>query len=105
MGDRSGPHVDVDVRAGYALLTWGSDKLRLSARYDRFRNQDRDGTAEPNGEDGSAFTFAAFFSPRPSLRIGVEYLELDAQRPAAAASGFSADTNGRRGTLELRLLF
>lgn len=105
MGARDGPHVDVAFRSGYALLTWGNSKLRLSARYDRFRNLDKDGTTEPNDDDGHAFTFAAFFSPWRSVRIGGEYLELSAQRPAAAASGFDPDTNGRRGTLELRFSF
>lgn len=105
MGARDEPHVDVDFRAGYALLTWASSTLRLSARYDRFRNRDKDGTTEPNDEDGHAFTFAAFFSPWRSARLGVEWLELKAQRKAAAASGFDPDTNGRRGTLELRLSF
>ena len=105
MGARDGPHVDVDFRTGYALLTWGNSRLRLSARYDRFRNRDKDGTTEPNDDDGHAWTLAAFFSPWRSARLGVEWLELKAQRPAAAASGFDPDTNGRRGTLELRLLF
>lgn len=105
MGARTGPQVDVDFRAGYALLTWANEKVRLSARYDRFRNEDRDGKAEPNGEDGRAWTLAAFFSPQRNLRLGVEYLDLEAQRPAASASGFDPDTDGRRFTLELRLLF
>lgn len=105
MGARSGPQVDVDFRAGYALLTWANEKVRLSARYDRFKNEDRDGKAEPNGEDGRAWTFAAFFSPHRNVRLGVEYLGLDAQRPASADSGFDPDTSGRRAMLELRLLF
>lgn len=105
MGGRSGPHVDVDFRIGYALLTWGNEKRRLSARYDRFRNVDKDGTTEPNGEDGHAWTLAGFVSPHERVRIGLEYLELKAQRPAASHSGFDPDTNGRRGTLELRLRF
>lgn len=105
MGERSRAHVDLDFRTGYALLTWGGPRLRVSARYDRFRNLDRDGTAEPNGEDGSAYTLAGFFSPRPWLRVGAEYLELRAQRAAAADAGESPNTDGRRGTLELRLLF
>ena len=105
MGDRTLAHVDVDFRAGYALVPWASGPLRLSARYDRFRNRDRDGTTEPNGEDGDAVTLAAFFSPRSFLRLGAEYLDLRAQRPAALHSGFDPDTNARRATLELRLLF
>ena len=105
MGARDEPHVDVDFRTGYALLTWANSKLRLSARYDRFRNRDKDGTTEPNDEDGHAFTVAGFFSPWRSARLGVEWLELKAQRRAAAASGFDPDTNARKATLELRVLF
>lgn len=105
MGARSGPQVDVDFRTGYALLTWANDRLRLSARYDRFKNEDRDGKTEPNGEDGHTWTLAAFFLPHRNVRLGVEYLDLQAQRPAAADSGFDPDTDGRRATLGLRLLF
>ncbi len=105
MGARAGPHVDVDFRCGYALLTWSNQRLRLSARFDRFHNDDRDGTTEPNDDDGRAWTLAAFAFPRRSIRLGIEYLELKAKRPAAAAAGFDPDTDARRATLELRLLF
>lgn len=105
MGDPAGSHVDVDFRAGYALATWSGAKLRLSARYDRFENRDRDGTAEPNGEEGHSVTLAAFLSPRPYLRLGLEYLDLRAHRPAAAESGYDPDTDARRAQLELRLSF
>lgn len=105
MGGRDGPHVDVDFQSGYAMLTWGNPRLRFSARYEAFKNVDRDGTQEPNGENGHALTLAAFVTPSRHLRIGVEALDLRAERPAAADSGFAANTNSRRVTLELRLLF
>jgi hypothetical protein len=102
-----GPRVDVRFNAGYALLSWASASRtwRLSARYDRFDNDDRDGTAEPNGESGWAVTLAAFWQPRQVVRFGVEYLDLRADRPAAAFSGASPVTDGRRAQLELRLRF
>jgi hypothetical protein len=105
MGDVHQAHVDVDFEVGYAMLTWGNDKARLTARFDRFRCVDRDGTAEPNDDDGHAWTVAAFWLPRPQLRIGVEAVDLRAQRPAAAASGADPNTDARRAQLEVRLLF
>ncbi len=105
MGAAGGAHVDVRFRVGYGLLSWGNDRARVSARYDRFRNDDRDGTAEPDGESGSAWTVAAFWKPNPHVRVGVEWLDLRAQRPAAAFSGANPDTNARTLTGELRLGF
>jgi hypothetical protein len=105
MGTRDGPHVDMDFRTAYAMLTWSDGKLRFAARYEAFKNVDRDGTQEPNGESGRALTLAAFVTPIRHLRIGVEALDLRSDRPAAADSGFDSNTNARRGTLELRLLF
>jgi phosphate-selective porin len=97
--------VDVRFRVGYLLLSWGGDTARLSARYDRFENEDRDGTAEPDDETGSAWTVAGFWKPRSHVRLGVEYVGLHAQRPAAAFSGRDPNTNARKLTGELRLIF
>ncbi len=105
MGPSDGPHVDVDLRTGYAMLTWGNPMLRFSARYDAFKNIDRDGTQEPNGENGRTVTVAAFVTPSRHLRIGLEALDLRSDRPAAAYSGFDSNTNARSAVLELRLLF
>jgi hypothetical protein len=105
MGPVTGPRVDTRFRAAYALVSGEAKGLRLSARLDSFRNRDRDGTAEPNDEDGWSFTLAAFWRPRPFVRLGVEYLELRADRPAAAFSGQDPDTDARRGLAELRLSF
>jgi hypothetical protein len=105
MGLLEGPHVDLRIRAAYALLTWEGDGLRVTARYDHFRNEDRDGVAEPNQESGWAVTLAAFYTPRPWLRLGLEYLDLRGDRPAAAFSGTALDAGARRGQAELRLRF
>jgi len=107
MGVATGPHVDLRVRAGYALLTWANpgEALRLTARYDRFRNDDRDHVAEPNQESGWAWTVAAFSAPRPWVRIGFEYLELHGDREAAAFAGTELDAGARRAQAELRLRF
>jgi hypothetical protein len=107
MGLPTGPHVDLRFRAAYALATWASrgETARLTARYDRFRNEDEDGVSEPNQEDGWAVTVAGFFAPRPWLRVGVEYLELSGDRPAAEFSGTEAEAGARRAQAELRVRF
>ncbi len=107
MGVRTGPHVDLGIRAAYVLATWSSegDALRFTARYDAFENEDRDRVVEPNEESGWAVTVAALYSPRPWLRLGLEYLELRGDRPAAAFAGTSADASARRAQAELRLRF
>jgi hypothetical protein len=100
-----GPYVDVEFRAGYALLSWGAGAFRLTARADGFENRDRDGTAEPDQDSGWALTTAGFWSPRGWLRLGVEYLVLRSDRPAAQDSGADPDTDARRLLGELRFLF
>jgi hypothetical protein len=107
MGPSGGAHVDVRFAAGYALLTWaGPDgRLRFTARYDRFRNEDRDAQPEPNQESGWAVTIAGLYTPRPWLRVAVEVLDLRSDRPAAAFSGTPADAGARRAQAEVRLRF
>jgi hypothetical protein len=107
MGRTVGRKVDLRLAAAYALLTWaGADeRLRLTARYDRFSTRDEDGLPEPNDESGWAVTLAGLYSPRPWLRVGIEYLDLRSDRPAAAFAGTSESTNARRAQAELRLRF
>jgi hypothetical protein len=104
-GESGKAHVDVRFRVGYALASWVWKSVRLSARVDSFRNEDRDGTAEPDDERGWAFTGAAFWQPRAFVRLGLEYVDVRASRPAAAFSGANPDTDARRGQAEVRLLF
>ena len=105
MGLSTAAHVDLEIRAAYVLLTWEKDGLRVTARHDRFRNEDQDGVAEPNQESGWAVTTAAFYAPRPWLRFGVEYLELHGDRPTAAFAGTEREAGARRGQAEVRLRF
>lgn len=106
MGSLDVPHVDADFRSWYALASAASGAWRWSARYDRFATRDRDhSAAEDNDEDGHALTVAAFWSPRPRLRFGLEHVDLRARRPAAAQSGFDADTDGAQWTLAVRVRF
>jgi hypothetical protein len=106
MGDPRANHVDLRMRAGYVLLSWAAaEPLRLTARYDAFRNDDRDGVAEPNEEEGWAVTAAALYAPRAFVRLGLEYLELRGDRPAAAFAGAGREAGGRRLEAEVRLTF
>jgi hypothetical protein len=107
MGNPTAAHVDLRIRAAYALVSWAKPDgaVRLTARYDVFHDEDRDGTAEPNGESGWAVTVAGFWTPRPWLRLGLEYLYLEGDRPAAAFSGTARDAGAERAQAELRLRF
>lgn len=106
MGGLEGSHVQADIRAAYALVSWATAVTRLTARYDYFEAVDRDGTEEPNDDRGQAWTMAFFWNPVDAVRLGVEYVDLNADpRLAAEASGFDADTDGRRLTFEARLRF
>lgn len=100
-----GPHVDVRFKVGYALLSWTRGAWRVTARLDGFDNEDRDGTAEPDAESGSAVTVAAFWKPRDFVRVGLEYLEVRGERPGTAASGADPAIGGKSALLEVRLLF
>jgi hypothetical protein len=105
MGVTTGPHVDLDFRVGYALLSWGGEKGRVSARLEGFRNRDLVDSEEPNQESGYALTGAAFWQPRRVFRVGIEVLEVRSQRPAAEDSGADPDAGGRQVLLEMRLTF
>jgi hypothetical protein len=106
MGMSNGSFVQIDMRAAYALVSWATSRTRLTVRYDYFDATDRDGTEERNDDRGRAWTAAFFWNPVESLRIGIEYVDLDADpRAAAEDSGFDPDTDGRRVTLEARFSF
>jgi hypothetical protein len=99
------PRVDLRFRTGYALVSWSRGGFRVTGRVEAFDNEDRDGVAEPDGEDGWALTGAVFWQATRLVRLGAEYLSVRAQRPAAAFSGGDPDTDARRALLELRLAF
>jgi hypothetical protein len=105
MGPGDVPPAYADFRAGYVLLALGDEKARLSARYDRFETTDEDGGGEPNDETGSALTIALMMQVRERLRVGIEFLDLKSQRPAAAFSGFDPNTDARQVSVELRTSF
>lgn len=98
------PRADVELRASYLLLSWERTPLRASVRWDHFSTRDRDafpGT-ERNDEDGEAWTAALLWQLRERLFVGVELLELDAERALAAAPSGSRAEGGRAVTVGLR---
>ena len=99
MGVRSGPaFVDADFRAGYLLVSQKSGRNRFTARFDRFQTDEQDFTpAESNDESGRAWMFAWLFDVTPSLRAGVEFLQIVGHRDASF--------NARAWTVELRYAF
>ncbi len=106
MGDRTQAHVQADLETAYLLASWHARSFRVSLRYDRFEVTDRDQSpAENNDEDGDAWTLAGFWEPRGNLRLGLELLDLDSQRPAALESGGDPEVGGRSVTLEVRYYF
>lgn len=104
-GERSAARVDVAFDAGYALLTRARGRLRASLRYDDFRTRDRDATiGDDNRERGHAWTAALFIGAGERWRIGLELVDLEADRPAAgSASSGAADARSLRA--EVRFAF
>ena len=94
--------VEVYFRTAYLLASQEFGRHRLSARIERFHNTEGDYFAEDNSEEGNAFTFAYFFVPREHLRLGLELVKVNAQKPAALQSGSDPDTSGRTITAEAR---
>jgi hypothetical protein len=94
---------DVALRASYALLSWERTPLRATVRWDRFSTRDRDrfAAAERNDEDGRAWTAALLWQLRERLFVGLEMVDLAAQRAPADGSGVR-DEGGRTLTLGVR---
>lgn len=106
MGRVYRPHVDIDFWAFYVLASLHRGPWRLSARYDNFYTEDRDrSAAENNNERGWAWTVAGFWQPAERWRLGLEWLHLKSERPAAAQSGGNANTDGNQWQLEARFNF
>lgn len=106
-GQRSEAVVDILFDTFYLLLTreWGGGVLRTTVRYDDFVVRDRDSTAlDDNREEGRAWTLALMVPLGEHWRVGVEALELEADRPAAGRVG-APPLDGDSVRAELRLVF
>src|SRR5260221_11519121 len=78
----------------------GGARARVCARYDVFRNVDRDHTAEPDDDDGQAWTAAVLWSPIDRLRLAVEGVRITGRRagsaaPAPGGPGLQGERRGR----------
>ena len=103
-------YVQADLEAAYLLASWRRGAWRTTLRYDTFETVDVDRTllaenADNNDEQGEAWTLAIFWEPREALRLGLELLDLDGDRPAAAEAGVDPDAGATSVQLELRYYF
>ena len=101
------PWVYVHFQAAYLMASIDTNAGRWSLRYDRFEVDDK--VANPNwglfDDRGNAVTFAWIRDISASSRVGIELLLLDSDRPVAAQSGFSPDTDGLSLLMEWRMRF
>jgi hypothetical protein len=104
-GGHSEAAVDIAFDTFYLLLTRDFGTWRATARYDGFRVEDRDSTAlDDNREDGRAWTLAVLVPIDEHWRAGVEWLDVEADRPAARQAG-SPPLDGDSLRAELRFAF
>ena len=98
--------VNADFNGGYVLLSEKRGRNRYTARFDRVATGEGDFTpAESNDETVRSWMFAWLFDVTPSLRAGVEFLQVTGKRPAAQESGFDPNTDAHTYTVELRWAF
>ncbi|MEM8995036.1 MAG: hypothetical protein AAGF23_09630 [Acidobacteriota bacterium] len=108
MGDPTERHVQLDYRAGYVLASYGGAGFRVTARYDDFETIERDESVgyDPNDGGGSAWALAAFYEPeRYPLRLGAEWLDVDAERTSSGLVTGDRTVGGQSLTVELRYFF
>jgi hypothetical protein len=82
------PNNDSSLRAYYGLVSYHSQRQRVSVRYDNFRLHDLDGPPITT-EDGHAVTLAYQYQLGLRHRVAAEYIWLDSHR---VASGFANPT-------------
>ena len=96
--------VNVDFDTFYLLASYQQGNHRVSARFDDFELEDRDGFPTDNSEDGDGWTVAYFFEPG-AFRVGIEYTDVSVSRVSALESGFNPNHDGSQLTLEVRYVF
>ncbi len=82
--------VDLHYRTWYLLASATRGHHRFSVRYDEFRvrDEDRFRAADPNDEEGDAWTAAWSFELDRRTSVVLELLSVDSTRPARALVGF-----------------
>jgi len=77
--------VEVDFSNVFLLLTKKWNRYRLSARIEKFKVKDFDGTyGDNNDEDGKAFTLSYAYRMNKKLFFHIEYNWIDSNRPSRA---------------------
>lgn len=99
--------VDNRFRAAFGLAAVVVRDHRVSLRYDAFEVADRDQfrVEDPNGETGSAWTFAYVAPLHEKAKLFVEVLRVDSTRTNRADLGQTQRQIETLGTLALRLTF
>ena len=97
-------------QSAYGMASWtdpASGRHRLSLRFDWFRVQDEDSfrLEDANDEDGTAWTFAYFYTPNSRHRIGGEVLRVDSTRSNRRDLGVPVRATEVLGTLSWRITF
>lgn len=101
--DRRRAAVDIVADTWYLLGTWARGPFRATLRFDDFVVRDRDRTpGDDNREDGQALTLATILDLADRWRLAVEWVEVEAERPAAAVLGRSVDARSFRLDLSYR---
>jgi hypothetical protein len=105
MGRPDVPNANIRMRTGYLLSSYGRDPWRYSLRLEAFDIEDLDrSSAEINDESGHALTLAAM-RQIGDWRLGLEFLHVDGERPAALLEGLPLQAGGRQLRFEARYLF
>ncbi len=104
MGFPGDPWVKTEFRAMYVMASLDTGLGRWSLRHDRFHADDRLGnlTWGTFNDRGQAWTLAWIHRVGERARLGLELLWLNSQRPLAAQSGRSAETDGRMISVDWR---
>ncbi|MEM6792480.1 MAG: hypothetical protein AAF725_00735 [Acidobacteriota bacterium] len=108
MGIPNGFRAAADYHAGYLLASWANERFRFSLRYDDFETEEQDFSVldDPNSGSGNGFTLAAFYeSPRYPMRLGVEFLDADAERTTFGLLTGDGENGGQTLLLEVRYYF
>ena len=94
--------VENEFEASYLMLTRMTKGHRLTLRFDDFSVDDRDLLpVDDNNETGHALTLAYVRELSPSLRVAVEWLRVDSDRPARAYLGL--DPSSTETVLQVQL--
>jgi hypothetical protein len=104
---RMGPDAaGVRFRAWYVLASHSAGANRITGRYDRFRNHERDLLqSDPNGESGTAWTISYVRTLSPALEFVLEALTVQSSRAGRSLIGEPVSSSERSLTTSVRWRF